>query len=86
MSALIDLRSQPWWTLADQAELDQRTHALVGEVFDHRAGCEVCASGYPPCPFVREAIEAVVNWRDASVLQSKALWLRLRQARLEEQV
>jgi hypothetical protein len=75
-----DLRAEPWWTEADRAELDVRTHMLVVTVEAHReSGCEACASGYPPCPFVRAAIDDVADWRDGRMLRSRALWLRDRQ-------
>jgi hypothetical protein len=79
-----DLRQQPWWTPADDAELNVVTHELVDAVFSHReAGCETCAAGYPPCPVVQEAIAKVVDWREARILRSRAAWLRARQDRLE---
>jgi hypothetical protein len=77
------LRAAPWWTDADGADLDVLVHELVERVFDHRGRCEVCAAGYPPCPCVGAAIDAVIGWRAARILKSKAAWLRLRQDRIE---
>jgi hypothetical protein len=82
-----DLRQQPWWTSADRAELDVRTHELVDSVAAHRgSGCEACASGYPPCPFIGAAIAEVVAWRDDRMLRSRAVWLRMRQDRVESAI
>jgi hypothetical protein len=79
-----DLRGQPWWTRADEAELDVRVHELVVSALAHReAGCEPCASGYPPCPFVGALIAEVVAWRDHRILRSRAAWLRARQDSLD---
>lgn len=76
----VDLRSIPWWTPADRAELDVFVHELVDEVHWHReAGCRACRAGYPPCPFVAETIERVIEWRDDRVRRSRAAWLRVRQ-------
>jgi hypothetical protein len=79
-----DLRAQPWWTEADRAELAVRTHELVVSAYAHReSGCEPCASGYPPCPFVLAVIAEVVTWRDDRILRSRAAWLRARQDRID---
>lgn len=64
------------WTPADQAELEVLVHDLVRAYFDHREHCASCARGYPPCPHVREAIEVVIEWREARALQSRAEHLR----------
>jgi hypothetical protein len=75
---------QPWWTDADQAELDVITHQLVESVFSHRgAGCPVCAAGFPPCPKVQKAITVVIEWREARILLSQATWERMRQNLVE---
>jgi hypothetical protein len=87
VSPMRDLREQPWWTDADRAELDVRAHELVVTAEAHReTGCEACAAGYPPCPFVRAAIDDVVGWRDDRILRSRAAWLRFRQDRLEDAI
>lgn len=78
-----DLREQPFWSAADRAELDVLVHELVADVFEHRENCPVCAAGYPPCPFVRAAIERVGEWRDDRMLRSQAAWLRARQDRID---
>jgi hypothetical protein len=71
-----DLREQPWWTLADRAELDVLAHEFVSDLFEHRESCPVCAAGVPPCPWVRAAIERLTEWRDDRMLRSQAAWLR----------
>lgn len=78
-----DLRAQPWWTAADAAELDVLVRELVDEVFEHRPTCATCTAGYPPCPQVRAAVDAVVEWLDTRVGRSRAAWLRGRQNRLD---
>jgi hypothetical protein len=80
-----DLREQPWWTPADRAELDVLVYELVDEVHEHRqAGCTACWWGYPSCPFVRAAVERVLEWRDERMLRSRAAWLRVHQDRRDE--
>jgi hypothetical protein len=81
---MFDLRSTPWWTPADRAELAVYVHELVDDVHEHRvAGCEPCSAGYPPCPWVRAAVERIIEWRDDRVLRSRAAWLREREDRLD---
>jgi hypothetical protein len=78
-----------FWTAADQAELDVLVHALVAGYFEHRGKCRACrpdacadvhdAATCPrcnPCPHVGAAITAVVEWREARVLRSRAEALR----------
>jgi hypothetical protein len=79
-----NLRSIPWWTPADRAELDVLLHELVDAVHDHRErGCRVCAAGWPPCPKVQKAIAIVERWREARILISRARWERSRQRLVE---
>jgi hypothetical protein len=79
------LHDQPWWTPADEAELDAFAQVLVDSVYEHRAaGCEVCAAGYPPCPVMTDAIERVVEWRDRRIRLSRAAWLRAREEERDE--
>ena len=72
-----------WWTAADGAELDVLLYELVRGVSEHRERCARCAEGFPPCPHVRRAIEAVLEWRAARALLSRAEWLRAERHRLE---
>jgi hypothetical protein len=73
------VRGNPWLTPADEAELDVVTFELVRRFFEHRDSCETCAAG-GMCDGLRKALGAVVEWREARWLLSKAAWLR----RLEE--
>jgi hypothetical protein len=85
VSPLADLRTKPWWTAADGAELDVRVHELVEYAFRHReADCRACAAGYPPRPHVGAAIERVLAWRDERILRSRAAWLRAEQDQRDE--
>ena len=72
-----------WWTAADGAELDVLLYELVRGVSEHRERCARCAAGHPPCPSVRGAIQAVLYWREARALLSRAEWLRAERDRLE---
>jgi hypothetical protein len=78
-----DLRSMPWWTPADRAELNVITRELVDAVFPHRERCQVCLLGLRPCPQVQRAITLVIEWREARILLSRALWERSRQSLAE---
>jgi hypothetical protein len=81
------LRQQPWWTPADEADLDAFVRGVVEAVTaHHEAGCAVCAAGYPPCPVVRAAIDRVIEWRQVRIPLSRAAWLRARQDELDQAV
>jgi hypothetical protein len=82
--SLADLRAQPWWTGADEAELDQIAWEFVRSAFVHREKCTTCRAGDRWCPLLAEALEHAIDWRDGRILRSKAAFLRLIQARLEE--
>jgi|SoiMethySBSTD1v2_1073268.scaffolds.fasta_scaffold469855_3 hypothetical protein len=72
-----------WWTPADQAELELLLHELVKTYFEeHRNRCAYCR-GEESCPRLRRAIEAVLDWREARELRSRAAWLRAERDRLE---
>jgi hypothetical protein len=68
--------SAPYWTVADQAELDALTWTLISDYFQHRPCCETCEAGYPPCPQLQAAIGAVLDWREARLWLSLARYLR----------
>lgn len=74
----------PWWTPADSAELDELTWAMVNAVYDHsEAGCSVCTQRRETgigCPFVKETIEDVVEWRDRRETTNRLRWVRLAHA------
>jgi len=72
------------WTEADDAELDVLVDELVNGIGEHRPQCASCAAGFPPCPHIRRAIEAVLEWRKARELRSRAEWLRAERDRIEE--
>ena len=64
-----------YWTSADGAELDVLVWALVTDYLEDRDGCARCA-GPAPCPHLQEAIAAVLDWREARLLLSRAQALR----------
>lgn len=70
----------PYWTGADDAELDVLGHALAYGYAEHRRRCRVCARrgepGSLPCPQLQAAIAEVVEWREARALRSRAEALR----------
>lgn len=68
----------PWWTAADESELALLLDAVVTGFFEHRARCRE-----PRCSHVSAAIEAVLDWRRARHLRSRAAWLRELQDDLE---
>lgn len=74
--------SSLWFTEADHAELDVIAYELVRRVFDHQEVCETCAAR-TECVQLREglrdALDAIVDWRTARELRSKAEWLRARE-------
>jgi hypothetical protein len=73
----------PWWTEADEAELAVVVWELVTGYEEHKAlDCPGCASP-GPCPQVREAVEAAVDWARKRHLVSRGQLLRERQADLE---
>jgi hypothetical protein len=66
----------PWWTLADDAELDLLVHEFIRAAFAHRADCETCRGGRAWCGPLADAFEGVLEWRRGRVLRSRAAWLR----------
>jgi hypothetical protein len=78
------LSDQPWWTTADAAELEAIVHQMVESLTEHRnSGCATCAAGYPPCPTKQKVIQIVLDWREARIYLSKAIWERARQDRID---
>lgn len=73
------LDAQPWWTAADQAELQLLTEELVDGAFNHRDGCPTCRAGDRTCQPIRDAIEVMLAWRHRRILHSQAAWLRAAQ-------
>lgn len=79
MEAAVTLADQPWWTPADQAELEALTWALADAYHEHREHCLICRKDDwgKQCPQLREAIQIVLDWRQSRILHSKARYLRL---------
>jgi hypothetical protein len=73
----------PWWTPADEAELDLLFEEFVGIYFRHRDRCDACGKG-PWCEPMRDAFEIVLDWKRGRELRSKAAWLRIRQTLRDE--
>ncbi len=75
-STLARLTDQPWWTQADQAELDALWGCFLDEFWEHRRSCTVCA-GCDWCRPARSAFQVVLDFRESRIRVSKAQWLRL---------
>ncbi len=77
------ITDQPWWTPADQAEVE----ALWGEWVDgwvtyHKDRCLACLAheaiyGKQWCTALTAALEVVLEFREQRIRVSKAQWLRL---------
>ena len=80
------MRAPPWWTPADELELNLLVHELARAALLHRESCSTCSAGGPWCPSMAGALESVIEWREGRVLRSKAFWLRERQSEREEAV
>ena len=79
------LSEQPWWTAADQAEVDALIDAFLAAVFDHRErGC-ACATGLIYCQGLRGAFEVVMEFRATRIRRSKAEWMREQLDLIEEE-
>ncbi len=72
------MSASPWWTVADDAELDVLFDEFVGIYFRHRERCESCGSG-PWCEPMQDAFQIVLDWQRRRRLRSKAEWLRARE-------
>jgi hypothetical protein len=72
----------PWWTTADESELEVLVNALVRAGFAHRS-CTWCRELNAWCKPMREAAEAVFEWVDARWLLSRAQYLRALENRKE---
>jgi hypothetical protein len=68
----------PYWTEADDAELDVLLDEFTGIYYRHRERCVHCGSG-PWCEPMRDAFDVVLEWRRGRMLRSKADWLRARE-------
>jgi hypothetical protein len=74
----------PWWTEADQAELDLLAHEFVRAALIHRQRCSICSAGGLWCRPLREAGDGLLDWRCGRELRSRAVWLRGQQIAREE--
>jgi hypothetical protein len=79
----VALREEPWWTEADDAELDCLVCELVDAVLEHRGWCETCRAGQLPCRQVGTAIDVVLKWRQLRIFRSRAAYLGALQDLLE---
>ncbi len=70
------LTDQPWWTQADQAELDALLGEWVDGALEHKERCTVCSSG-DVCTAVVDAWLIVWEFREQRARVSKAQWLRV---------
>lgn len=71
------LTNQPWWTPADQAELDLLTYELVEAGERHAARAPDCCHGdLSRCDQYAHVIQTVLDWRDHRIADSRAAWLR----------
>jgi alkylhydroperoxidase family enzyme len=72
-----------WWTQADHSELDTLAYELVRFAWAHRQGCDVCLAGGDCQTYLdgtAKALDAILDWKQARGLRSRAEWLRAREA------
>jgi hypothetical protein len=74
----LPLSQRPWWTDADQAELDRVLWEYVSVYDEHRGVCPVRS-----CEHLTPAWEAIEEWLTVRKLQSRAEWCR-RERRLDD--
>ncbi len=65
-----------YWTPADVAELDVLVFEFVRVHELHVPACETCSSGGPWCRRLLASFEAILKWKQARTLRSKADFLR----------
>jgi hypothetical protein len=75
---MIRLANLPYWSPADQAELDLLVAEFVRVYWLHRGRCSTCVPG-GWCDPLRDGFAAVTEWRDLRILQSRAAYARARQ-------
>ena len=79
----VDLRSQLYWTEADQAEHDLLIYEFIKAAHAHRVGCTICKTGGPWCaPPAKRSRPSSNGVRGASS-DPKAAWLRARETAVE---
>lgn len=69
-----------WWTESDDAELRLLCFKFARAHYLHRGRCATCSQGGAYCRPLREALEAILDWRQTCILRNKAAWLREREA------
>ena len=77
------LIATPYWTDADQAELDVLIWEFITRAERHR-GCPDCERneeiyGHAWCEQLSAGLEVVLDWRRSRSLRSRATWLRAQQ-------
>jgi hypothetical protein len=78
---------RPYWTPADEAEWDLLVTELFRAVWLHRDRCLDCNhASLTWCAPLEDAFWAVWEWREGRILRSKAVWLAMLQAELEQRV
>jgi hypothetical protein len=72
-------RRPPWWTEADEAELEVVAWELTGALIAHRDHCSICRDLGHLCPVIGEAVDAAGHWKRGRSLLSRAEYLRAAQ-------
>jgi hypothetical protein len=72
------VNTPPYWTAADQAELDVLVCAFVDAAWTHGERCVTCKTG-GWCEPLREGLDLVLEWRRRRLLHSEAAYLRAAQ-------
>ncbi len=74
------LADMPFWTKADDAELDLLVLEFVDIVALHHDRCPHCIGhlddGYPWCRPLRQLWSGIVDWMRHRRLESESVWLR----------
>lgn len=81
----------PWWTAADNAELDLLVREFVDALFSHDQRCPQCIAqlaGTSPnrCKEFGEVVTAIVEWRELRSAASFAIAMRRLQNTLDADV
>jgi hypothetical protein len=78
----------PWWTAADQGELEVLLSEWVDGAFAHRDRCAACVEqervyGQQWCDALRDSLEIVLDWRERRSLHSYAAGMRWLQNQID---
>lgn len=68
----------PWFTVADLAEIDVVAKTLEAAIFEHREKCATCCATSRSCSTIVDAFEAALEWSELRMMTSKATALRAR--------